>query len=468
MSNGNAATHRTTSDGVYYLLAAVVGVLVGAIGSVFHIAVEFLLDWPKFVIAHISGPLVYPVLAAVAMAMVLLSVYLVRRFAPEAAGSGVQEIEGAMEGLRTLHWWRVLPVKFFGGILSLGAGLVAGREGPTIHMGASISEAFTRATGLGLRDGRGLMAAGAAAGLAAAFSAPLAAVLFVIEETRRQFPYGFRTYTAVIVCSAASGAVTVAIGGARPFLFLEVPDMPLTLLPAFIVLGALLGGVGVLFNAGVLTGLESADKVGRRFTPYLWPAVVAAAIGVLALLRPEATQGGEGLVLTMAHEHLGVLTLAVIVVIRFVMTMASYSTGAPGGIFAPILAMATAFGLLFGGLLDLVVTLPPGTSTAFAVAAMGGLFTATVRAPLVGMVLVAELTGAYSLFLPVIVTCVMANIVAEALKGRPIYEQLLERTLRLAGQTPGVRGDDEAIGGWDEKGRRHPDHLMPDRAPPRA
>lgn len=468
MSDRNVETPRQTADGLYYLLAAVIGLLVGAIGSVFHIIVEYMLGWPKLVVALVPGPLVYPALIAVAMAMVLTSVFLVRRFAPEAAGSGVQEIEGAMEGLRTLRWQRVLPVKFFAGLLSLGAGLVVGREGPTIHMGASVSEGFSRAIRLDLRDARGLMAAGAAAGLAAAFSAPLAAVLFVIEETRRQFPYGFRTYTAVIVCSAASGAATVAFSGSQPFLFIDVPGMPLGLLPAFIVLGGILGALGVVFNAGVLAGLNGAGRMSRLTSPYVWPGLVAVAIGLLSVLRPEATQGGEGLVLTMTHENLGVATLALIVVIRFVMTMASYSTGAPGGIFAPILALATAVGLLFGGLLDLVLPLPHGAVTAFAIAAMGGLFTSTVRAPLVGMVLVAELTGAYSLLLPVIVTCVTANIVAEALKGRPIYEQLLERALRLSGQTPPVFSEDEPMGGWDENARRPAGQPATDGTPPRT
>ncbi len=459
---------KAPSDALYYLYALIVGGIVGLIGSVFHILVERVMEWPAWVIRAVPGGAAYLVLAAIAAAMVLTSVWMVRRFAPEAAGSGVQEIEGALEGLRTVHWKRVLPVKFFGGILALGAGLVAGREGPTIHMGASISEAVTRWVALGTRDGRGLMAAGAAAGLAAAFNAPLAAVLFVIEETRRQFPYGFRTYTAVIIGSAASAVVTEMIGGTAPDLTIAVPDMPLGVLPAFVVLGACLGVLGVVFNAVLIASLDGALGIGKRWSPYLVPGVVGAVIGILALLRPEATGGGEQLVLTMTGENLSVLALAVIVVMRFVMTMASYSTGVPGGIFAPILALATAAGLLFGGLLGLIVPLPPGASVAFAVAAMGGLFSSTVRAPLVGMVLVAELTGAYGLLLPVIATCVTANVVAESLKGKPIYEVLLERTLRLSGQTVPPQESDDAMGGWDEPERRHPDRLIPDKPKPGA
>ena len=454
MADETSQARRAPGDAVYYLLAALVGAIAGAVGAGFHIAVEQAARWPLLLDGVFEGPALLAALSAVSAAMVVLSVALVRRFAPEAAGSGVQEIEGALEGLRPVRWQRILPVKFVGGVLALGSGLVAGREGPTIHMGASIAKAVSDAAGLGTRDMRGLLAAGGAAGLAAAFNAPLAAILFVIEETRRQFPYGFRTYSAVILCSAASAVVTELIGGTAPDMRLDAPQMPLVLLPAFAALGAVLGAVGVAFNRGLILALDGARAVGLKVSPYLVPLVVGAAIGPLLLLRPEATGGGETLAVALAGQSLPALTLLGIVVIRFVMTMASYSTGIPGGIFAPILALATAVGVLFGTLLGMVLPLPAAALAAFSVAAMGGLFSATVRAPLVGMVLVAELTGAYTLLLPVIFTCLFANLVAEALGGRPIYEVLLERTLRLSGQTPPPPDAPEDIGGWDQRARR--------------
>jgi CIC family chloride channel protein len=134
------------------------------------------------------------------------------------------------------------------------------------------------------------------------------------------------------------------------------------------------------------------------------------------------------------------------------MTVASYSTGVPGGIFAPILAMASALGLLYGLCLEFVMPLPAGAAAALAVAAMGGLFSATVRAPLVGVVLLAELTGAYTVLVPVLITCVFANFVADWLGGRPIYEVLLERTLRLAGlKRPPTAQKMQQIAGWDQR-----------------
>ncbi|MFG1418771.1 H(+)/Cl(-) exchange transporter ClcA [Xanthobacter sp. V0B-10] len=447
---------RTLSDAAYYLLAVLVGTLAGALGAAFHMLSSAVLGWPALILPYFEGPEALGVLAAVSAVMVLVSVALVRAFVPEASGSGVQEIEGALDGQREVRWKRILPVKFVAGVLSLGSGLVLGREGPTIHMGASVAKAVGDGFALTIRDGRGLLAAGGAAGLAAAFNAPLAAILFVIEETRRQFPYGLRTYSAVIIASVMSAIVTEMIGGTAPMMALQTQQMPFWLMPAFAVLGLVLGGLGVVFNWAVVAGLEASRRIGLKVSPYLVPLVVGAAIGPLLILRPEATTGGEALAVSLATHHLPLVTMAMIVVIRFVMTMASYSTGVPGGIFAPILALATSVGVLFAMLLDLAIPLPPGAVAAFGVAAMGGLFSSTIRAPLVGMVLVAELTGAYDLMVPVIITCVVANVVAEGLGGKPIYEVLLDRTLRLAGKAPPPEPEDEQIGGWDERERRPP------------
>ena len=455
-SSGIEAKGRR-NDAFFYVVAAAVGAITGVIGTVLHLGTNQLLHWPHWLQARTGlGDIAFlPIAGLVAATMVVLSVWIVRRFAPEASGSGVQEIEGAMAGLRQVRWYRVLPVKFVGGFLSLGSGLVIGREGPTIHMGASVAQAASERFRFATFYARGLLAAGAAAGLAAAFGAPLASVLFVIEETRRQFPYSLKTYTGVMIAAAMSGVVTAALAGQQPFMKMAVPDLPLAFLPAFAVLGVLLGFLGVVFNRCLVWSLDSALALGKRTSFYVVPVGVGLVVGVLLIVRPEATMGGEDLAVQLVNEKLPLLILGVIVLIRFVMTMASYSTGVPGGIFAPILSLATAFGLFYGMGLDLVLPLPEGAAGALAVAAMGGLFSATVRAPLVGVVLVAELTGAYSTLIPALITCLLANLVADWLGGRPIYEVLLERTLRLEGKSLPAESDapdqPAQLGGWDQR-----------------
>lgn len=429
---GDTTPTHSPTDLWFYLVTVAAGLCVGAVGTFFHLAADAALS----VHSRIANEfLLVPAMvlsAAASVAMVLVALMLVRRFAPETAGSGVQEIEGAMIGLRPLRWRRVLPVKYFAGVLSIGSGLVLGREGPTIHIGASICAAFAENGRFARTETRGLYAAGAAAGLAAAFNAPLAAVLFVVEETRKQFPYTFRTYMGVIIAAFLSTVVTQEIAGVGADLRIAAPHPPVWQLLLFLGLGAVLGGFGVLFNRVLLWSLDVFATIEARL-PFVLPLIVAAAIGALLVAMPEVTQGGESLILQLVAEHRSVAGLLFLVALRFLTTMASYPTGVPGGIFAPILTMATCVGLAIAALLNAILPGAGVASDAFVIAAMGGLFAATVRAPLVGIVLVAELTGSYTVLLPTIATCAVASVVAQKLGGRPIYEQLLDRTLRRAG-----------------------------------
>lgn len=429
--------------GSYQIIAVLVGTIAGIIGALFHISVDTLTStWPAFLqdTMLLSGSSLYASAALISAIMAVCSLWLVRRFAPEAGGSGVQEIEGAMEGLRVVRWYRVLPVKFLGGLLSLGSGMVLGREGPTIHMGASIAKAASEAMRWHDRDMRGMLAAGAAAGLAAAFNAPLAAMLFIIEETRKQFPYSPRAYIAVALASISSAIVTQYVTGRVPYMEIAVPAMPYAAYPAFITLGLLLGVIGIVFNRMLVWSLDKVRQLGMRSSFYIFPLCVGLIIGVLMFARPEATKGGELLAVQLTKQALPLGVLLIISLLRFFMTMTSYSTGVAGGIFAPILALATSIGLCFSSALSVFIAMPDTIHSALAIAAMGGLFAATIGAPMVGMVLVIELTGAYMILVPIMLTTIFANMIWQWLGGRPIYEVLLERTLRIEAEQEKMPG----------------------------
>jgi CIC family chloride channel protein len=432
---------RRITDRLFYWIAGACGFATGVVGAGFHLAVDRLLRWPDWLADVMgTGPLTIAAGAGVAAIAVTLAFLATRYLAPETAGSGVPEVEGAMEGLREVRWRRVLPVKFVGGVLSLSSGVVGGREGPTIHIGASIGAALAEWLRLDRMDLHALLAAGAAAGLASAFNAPLAAVLFVIEETRKQFRYTFRSYVAVIVASAASAFGMELVGGTAPQFRIDTDALPLMLLPVFMLLGAVLGVLGLAFNKTLVAALDWRAKAFAR-APWLYAVIVGAAVGVLSFIMPMAVGGGETLIPDMPLANLPLQTLLLIAVVRFVGTMASYPVGVPAGIFSPMLTLATTVGLIFGMLVEMALVrsplaVPPLIGAAFAVSAMGGLFSSTIRAPLVGVVLVVELTGAFELILPLMVTCVTAHVVAQVLGGRPIYEVLLERSMRLAGEVP--------------------------------
>ena len=340
-SSGDRPTHPSISDGLFYCVAGICGFVTGIVGGAFHFTVDALLRWPTWLIERMGpGPLMIAAAAGIAAVGVTLAFLLTQRIAPEASGSGVPEVEGALEGLREVRWRRVLPVKFVGGVLGLSSGLVAGREGPTIHMGAAIGAALSEWLRLSRLDLQALLAAGAAAGLAAAFNAPLAAILFVIEETRKQYRYTFRSYVGVIAASAASALGMELVGGTAPPLRIDTAAVPLLLLPTFMVLGAGLGILGVLFNRCLVTALDWRAAAFRR-APFTFAVIVGAAVGALVTVLPFAVGGGETLIPSMVVTDLPILTLLLIAIVRFVGTMASYPVGVPAGIFSPLLAFAT-------------------------------------------------------------------------------------------------------------------------------
>ena len=410
-----------------FLAAALVGILAGLVGAAFHALLDQADQGRDLLRTGLEAAPVpgWLVLMALGALVLCLALWLVRRFAPETAGSGIQEVEAILAGEHGLRWQRVLPVKFVAGVLAVGSGLVLGREGPTVHMGAALGQLATERLGLDARQGRTLIAAGAAAGLAAAFNAPLAAIIFVTEELREHFEYSFAALQSVILACCLAVVVSDGFLGQGPALPLPPLGLaPLSALPLFVVLGVLVGVLGVLFNA-LLLGSLGRLRALREGHAYLTTGVLGMALGALVWSAPQAMGGGEGLVASLLQGHPGTGFLLILLAARLLTTVGSYGAGLPGGIFAPLLALGTLVGVLFD---HLVAGLVPGLDLGpglFAVAAMGALFAATVRAPLTGIILVIELTGALDLGLPIILTCLGATFTAEALGGQPIYSLLL-------------------------------------------
>lgn len=233
-------------------LSLIVGILSGLVGTLFEMAVHFVsdtrTDWLKQAIGRLLPLWLAAILISAALAFI--GYYLVHRFAPEAAGSGIPEIEGAMDGIRPVRWWRVLPVKFFGGMGALGSGMVLGREGPTVQMGGAIGRMVTDIFKVKNDDTQhSLLASGAAGGLAAAFNAPLAGIMFVVEEMRPQFRYSLISIRAVIISAISANIVFRYINGQDAVITMPQYQRPeLAALWLFLLLGAMFGVFGVAFN----------------------------------------------------------------------------------------------------------------------------------------------------------------------------------------------------------------------------
>jgi CIC family chloride channel protein len=355
------------------------------------------------------------------------------RFAPEAAGSGIPHLKGVLLHVRKLHWRRLIPVKFLGGVLGIGVGLSLGREGPTVQMGAAVARAVAGLLRTPEGDLPQLYSAGAGAGLAAAFNAPLAGLLFVIEELHREL--SSRTAAGALVAAVCATVVTQGFAGDMPsFEARGVAAMPLAALPLALVVGALGGVGGVAFNKALTT----TQRVGQHFERlprWTQPGVAGLLAGVLAWWIPGALGGGQVVAeqLLSGVLHAGAAVLIVLFLAKFLLTAISYGSGAPGGIFAPMLLLGALLGAVLAKAFDSVLPSHSGQTQVLAVLGMAAFFVGSVRAPLTGIVLISEMTGGYTLLFPICIACLSAYLVAEALRDVPIYDALLEADLHRTG-----------------------------------
>jgi CIC family chloride channel protein len=412
-------------------LAPIVGALSGLIGGVFRLSLEYADAWRDAAIAlardwaqgqEYLGLLIVAGACGVAVAV---AAGLVRRFAPPASGSGIPHVEAVMRGELSPAPLSLIPVKFVGGFLAIGSGLALGREGPSVQMGAGVGHLIGLAFRCPWPIYRVLIAAGAGAGLATAFNAPIAGAIFVLEELVRRFEAGIAI--AALGASAAAIAVARLILGDMPDFAVQAFVPPSHIAdPLFFTLGALAGLLAVVYNRTLLATLALASWLGR-VPVELRAGVIGAAVGALAWFVPDLVGGGD--VLTQrALEGRGLLAvLPLILLLRLALGAVSYAAGTPGGLFAPMLVLGAELGLMFGLVCRLAfpdLGVPP---TAFAVVGMAAFFTGVVRAPLTGIVLVTEMTASVTLLLPILVACFAAMLVPALLRDVPIYDALRER-----------------------------------------
>ena len=409
--------------------AFVVGAIAGALGSIFRLALAYIDVFRDGLFAGANAGIsnwAFPFLFSVVG--ISIALFLVRKYAPETSGSGVQEIEGALDEIRPLRWKRVLPVKFIASLFSLGSGLLLGREGPTIQIGANVGKMIKDVFGHPDSNTNPLVSAGAAAGLASAFNAPLAGIIFVIEEMHGHFRYTFFSFAAIMVASGTADFVVRILVGPDPVIKMMVfPSPPLSEIWLFVVLGILFSLVGYVFNRLLIFSLDLFSDLSK--VTMIFSAIVAGlVIAVIGIFYPKMIGGGYGTIRMVLDHSFTLQFLVVLFIGRLLLTVFSYGTGVPGGIFAPLLALGVVFGMLFGIVMQHYVPglIPhPGV---FAVAGMAGIFASTVRAPLTGLVLAVEMTSNFELILPLIITTVTASLITAQLGNRPIYTTLLERT----------------------------------------
>jgi CIC family chloride channel protein len=421
------------------LLSLLAGVGVGLIGAAFRLALVYTDQARDIVIAWAHGIpwvgflLVIPTCAAAAA----VAAWLVRRFASHASGSGIPHVEAVLNREHVPQQpWRLISVKFVGGVLAIGSGMALGREGPSVQMGASVAHQVSMLFRRSWADSRALFAACAGAGLATAFNAPIAGAVFVLEELVKRF----ETRMAL----AALGASAAAIAVARLFLG-DAPDFqvvppgyppPGTSIP-FLMLGAVAGLLAVAYNQTLLGTLQAAERL-RRWPVEVRAALIGTVVGVIAWFKPDWVGGGDPITQRTLAGGQSLALVSLLFLLRFGLGPLSYAAQTPGGLFAPLLVLGAQIGLLFGILCRLAFPGFPVEPEAFAVVGMAAFFTGVVRAPVTGIVLVIEMTASFGLFLAMLGACFAAMLVTMLLRNPPIYDSLRERLLRSQREATGA------------------------------
>ena len=409
--------------------SVVAGVVIGVVGGAFRWCLEHaehlrdqLVYW-----SHGNPYIGWIVPAAAALVAVAVARLLVIKLAPEAAGSGIHRVEAVMAGEIEPERDMVLPVKFVGGLLSIGSGMALGREGPTVQMGSTIARLVASLIVREKDDEKVVLAAGAGAGLAVAFNAPIGGSVFVFEELTSSFT----PWLLVATLSAASFAVAVMrwmIGNQYVFFVLPGNLIGGSIDWWFLVLGGLLGAVGAAYNYVSLRFLDVAEKMSK-YPAVLRAGLVGAVVGLVAFFAPAIVGSGDTLTQSILSGRVPLRALGFVFLLRFVLGPWSYAAETPGGMFAPLLLLGTAFGALFGGVIHHFVPTLTATNLEFAIVGMVAMFAASVRAPLTGIVLAVEMTGRGDLTLAMLGAALGAMLVALLLKSPPIYTSLRERML---------------------------------------
>jgi CIC family chloride channel protein len=375
--------------------------------------------------AHGEGLAGFLLVAASCITATAVAAWLVRRHCPHASGSGIPHIEAVLKEELAPAPLRLLPVKFAGGVLAIGSGLALGREGPSVQMGASLAHLVGLVFRRNWPDCRVLLAAGAGAGLATAFNAPIAGAVFVLEELVRCF----ETRIAIAALGASATALSVArllLGDTPDFQVEPLPCPDSTARALFFILGAVAGLFAVAYNHTLLGTIGAANRLGR------WPVelragLVGAVVAALAWFAPGLVGGGDSLTQRALSGAYSLQLLPLVLLLRFGLGPVSYATRTPGGLFAPMLVLGAQLGLLFGMLCRFVLPDLDMPAEGFAVVGMAAFFTGVVRAPVTGIVLIIEMTDSFTMLLPMLGACFTAMLVPTLLRNAPIYDSLAER-----------------------------------------
>ncbi|WP_407453915.1 chloride channel protein [Methanobrevibacter sp.] len=423
-------TLRSVSENPKHIFRLTIqGVMVGIFAGIMVCLYRYLLYGSEHVLREylsaINGNLTYTILFFIALAIMGLMVDWLTKWEVDSAGSGIPQVYAEIKGHMEANWAKVLLSKIAAGVLTALGGLSLGPEGPSVQIGGMAGKGIAKLFKGSKTDELRLILVGSAVGITAAFNAPLAGVIFVFEEINHGFD---KTLVFIAFVSAiVSDFISKVIFGQATALTFPIHNIPLEGYWLLIVLGIIIGLLGYVYNVGMI---KSSDFVANLKIPsWLKFVLVFLVSGVVALTIPEISDGGHFMMdmLGIAMPSLGVLAL--LLILKYLFSMFSFSSGAPGGIFLPILVLGAYIGAVFGSAVVPAFGFEHDLIYKFIVISMAGFFAATVRSPITGVVLIAEMSGSTESLVAMIIVSLIAYVVPTLLGNEPIYESLYDRLL---------------------------------------
>jgi chloride channel protein, CIC family len=403
---------------IFLLLSIFIGVISGLLIVSFRMAI----DWLSVLLLGSSpNPHQFRIILVPALAGLVIAV-LTRYVFPNVRGSGINQTKAALYIHNGYISFRTVIGKFLLSALAIGSGHSLGPEDPSLQIGAGVASLISRRVGMSKEKLRIFAPIGAAAGLAAAFNAPISAILFVIEEVIGQ--WSAAVLGSIVLAAISSVVVARSFWGAQPMF--RIP--PVTLrdsreLLAYAVLGVF-GGFASLIFAKSLSYLRPKLRRQPGWSQMLQPCLAGLLVGGIGFFGlPQVMGAGYGAIDQAMHAQFAWKLLLALALFKIVATTLSFSSGTPGGMFAPTLFVGAMLGAAVGSFEKIYFPHLTGSIGSYALVGMGVLFAAFLRAPLTSVFMVMEVSGNYSIVLPVILANTIAYLISRLLQPIPILEQ---------------------------------------------
>jgi CIC family chloride channel protein len=403
---------------IFLLLSIFIGVVSGLLVVSFRMAIE----WLSVLLLGSSPNPHQPRLLYIPAAAGLVIAVLTRYVFPKVRGSGINQTKAALYISNGYISFRTVIGKFLLSALAIGSGHSLGPEDPSLQIGAGVASLISRRFGMSKEKLRIFAPIGAAAGLAAAFNAPISAILFVIEEVIGQ--WSAAVLGSIVLSAVASVVVARSFWGAQPMFRIPVIDLRDSReLLAYAALGVV-GGFASLVFAKSLSYLRPKLRSQPQWSQLLQPAVAGLLVGAIGYFGLVQVMGAGYQAIDQAmHAQFAWKMLLLLALFKILATTLSFSSGTPGGMFAPTLFIGAMLGAAVGTFEKIYFPHLTGTIGSYALVGMGVLFAAFLRAPLTSVFMVLEVSGNYSIVLPVILANTIAYLISRVLQPVPILEQ---------------------------------------------